>query len=200
MPKGRSPPRRIKGVSSGQKTRTVVIVSSRPAVSPSWAGASVYQAYSSGGSYSLKTRNAGSGVIGTVSAVGDDSGTKYITVVLDTDYTLSTSNPTDMAANIFKNLFYADGVAYGRFETVELTGVNTWKLTDLTYDPPDTNVSNSYGSIDVADVLVFYAGTMNSIVLISSETGMSLYYKTPSFNMVGVENTMAGLTPVEVVV
>lgn len=182
--------------------RCVMVVTTKPSNNPSWAGASVYQAYSLGGPYTRKTSNSGSGVIGTVQEVGTESGTAYITVLLDTDATLtSVLLSADMDTNPMLNLFYDAGLGlFGRFQTVELVGVNTWKLTDLQWDTTGTLQINSYGTMSADDELAFYQGTMNLIPLLPTEADMTLYYKTPSFNMYGVEQSLADVEYIEVII
>lgn len=179
--------------------RQILIASSKPINNPSWGGASVYRSYFVGGSYSRKLSLSGSGIIGDVSSVEYDSSGELlsVTVILDINATLASAiSYEELIADIYKNLFYVMGKGYGKFQTVDLVGVRTWELTDVLWDVTESAVSGA--EIVEGDVVMFYGGTMSLLTLNSSEVGRTLYFKTPSFNLYGAEQSLANVDPITV--
>ena len=181
----------------------VMVVSSKPMGNPSWAGASVYMAYSAGGSYARKLSLSGSGVIGDVTSVEYDSLNVFeilsITVLLDTDATLSSAiSYEELVIDMYKNLFYVDGKGFVKFQTVELVAAQTWKLTVFIWDTAGTMGSEDF--VEVGDVLVIYQGNMNLLSVLPADIGKTLYFKTPSFNFAGSEQSLADVDAISLTV
>lgn len=172
--------------------RVVYVEYSQPPDNPSWAGASVYRAYSSSGPYERLVSNTGSGVIGVAQAVGELLQKAYVDVLLDIDFTLSSAaNEQEFQANMARNLFWVKDKGYGRFKTATLIGEQTWRLTDLYWLSTYGYLTNTYGDIAEDDIIVFAAGTVNEIYLKDYEAGITLYFKCPSFNFYGEEQSLA---------
>ena len=180
-------------------TFKLLTVCSKPADNDSWAGASVWKAYAEGGAYTRKLSNTGSGVTGTVIAVGEDDDIAYISVELDWGATLYSATDFDtLMTTPGKNLFYVDGRGYGRFQTVELIGTNQWKLTGLIWNTVNFPRLNTYGDIEVDDVVAFFQGTISELALLEEDKYRDLYIKTPSFNLHGEEQSLADVAALSI--
>lgn len=171
----------------------ILLSSSKPADNDSWAGCSTYEAYTSGGSYIKKKTSYGTGIVGVVDSIGvEGEGTAYIVVVLDTDSTLSSATSFDaFMTTPYQNIFYVQGKGFGRFQTCELTGTNTWKLTNLLWDTVNFPKLNTYGSIEADDLIAFFSGVFTSVQIPAVDLYKVLYFKQVSFNLVGVEQSIS---------
>lgn len=169
-----------------------------PPPNESWSGASIYQAYAEDGDYVRKGTTSAGGVLGTVAAVGDSAGTKYIDVRLDGDDTLSS---LVALPSYFQNLAWVecltpapDEIHYIQFETVTLQSLTTWRLTGLTYDTIKVPVDNSYGAIAAGDAMVFYAQRPFTLDIPDADLGVPLWFKVLSVNQAGQEQSLADVT------
>lgn len=179
--------------SSGQNILAVTYTRS---TADAWAGASLYQAYSSGGSYIKKDACSRSGITGVIADVGSSNGVVYVDVTLDDDSTLASSADFDTFMSSPKQnmamVRHAGQDIYIRFQTVNLLTGNTWRLTGLLYDTVGWPQLNTYGVIAVADVFVIYfAGVPFYKEIPGTDLMRTLYFKLPSFNFRAIENSLA---------
>lgn len=179
-----------------QEDCRVGIVYSKSGDEP-WAGASLYKAYGAGGSYAKIATKPSSGITGKVIAVGTDNYDKYIDLELDWDYTLTSAIDFDDLMNTpRKNLMMIVTTSenkFIRFQDVTLIGTNQWRLKGLIYDTVNFPQLNTYGDIAVNDEIGLYENLPFVISFEDSDKGRTIYFKLPSFNFVGFEESLAGL-------
>lgn len=165
-----------------------------------WAGATIYRAYSTGGSY-VKLGAAAGGITGTVSGVGTSNYTKYIDVTLDsTDFTLTSATDfDDLITTANKNLFMvatSAGDKFVRFQNATLQSPGVWRLDGLVYDTVGFTNLNTYGDIAVNDKVAMYESLPFVDDLLSSDVDRTLYFKIASYNYRGALESLSDLTPI----
>lgn len=172
--------------------------------SASWAGASVHRAYTSGGTYNALAVERGSGITGTVNAVGFVNGLAYMDVLLDWGATLSSAvSFDDLITTPRKNLFFvrtATGDKFCKYQNVSLIAARTWRLTGLIYDLVDAPQLNTSGIAAVANNVGLYASIPHMLTFEASDKFRTLYFKLPSFNFGGLAQDMSGLTPISLAI
>jgi hypothetical protein len=163
-----------------------------------WAGASVYRAYSAGGSYAKLAAALGSPVTGEVIAVGDSS----IDVELDWDATLASVTGMDAlvldkTANLCL-LRTAGGDLYGKFQTVALLAPRQWRLSGLIVDLAGFPLPGSPAGIAVGDDFALYLGLRHLLPIGEADRHRTLYFKVPSSNFGGWEQSLADVAELSV--
>ena len=157
---------------------------------PAWAGAAVYRAYDSGGSYARRAAALGSPVTGRISAVGEN----FLDVELDWDATLSSALSMDeLVRDKTLNLLAirtGGGDRYVKFKTSELLAERQWRLRDLIVDLSGFP-SPSFCDIAINNELAFYHGIRHLLAIAEADRYRTLYYKFPSYNFAGREQSLA---------
>lgn len=174
---------------SGEKPQLAIAYSK--STSNSWCGASVYRAYSAAGSYTKIASKPGSGITGTVIAVGSN----YIDIELNWDATLSSATSfDDLVISSTKNLCMvriATGDKYIKFQDADLLAPKQWRLSKLIYDLVGFSLCNTVGGIAVNDKITLYTNIPHILVVPEADKHKTLYYKLPSFNFKGLEQSLA---------
>lgn len=161
-----------------------------------WCGLSLYRSYVTAGTFNKIDAASFSGITGVVVEVGEDSdGDKYIDVQLTYDYTFSSATSLDtLLVSSKQNLCVCQG-SYGdiyfRFQNCELIGTMKWRLSKLIFDCTGQTVLNSYGSVATPDKFCFYTQTQFFRTLDESDKHSTLFFKLPSFNFKGEEQSLA---------
>lgn len=170
--------------------RSLVAAAYSRSASAAWAGASVWRAYTPGGSYERVGSELGSPVTGRVIAVGEGT----LDVEMDWDATLSSAlSFDDLVVDKTKNLFVvttAAGEVFAKFQTVELLAPNQWRLSGLIYDLAGIP-RNTTGDIAVNDDLALYQGLRIVLEIPEADRYRTLYYKIPSFNFAAAEQSLS---------
>lgn len=157
-------------------------------------GFSLYRSYMSGGTFVRLEQSVTAGIIGVVSAVTTDT----ITIVLETDYTLTSLTSFDeMMRTPITNLMMvrtSGGDIYLRFQTVTLVDTNTWLLEGLLYDLTGYSyVDITTGIAEDDEVLIFEVLTFDKS-LGTVDKNRTLYLKVPTYNFAGTEISLADCT------
>jgi len=177
----------------------LAITYSRPDVD-SWAGTSLYLAYTEGGSYARKDSKQASGITGVVLATGIDNYDNYIDVVLEYDDTLTSATSFDDLITVQKKNLIAvkasTGDVFVRFQSADLIATKTWRLYGLIYDIVNIPKWNTYGIIAVDDEVGFYENAPYTRTISDADSGRTFYYKLPSFNSKGEEQSLTNIIPV----
>jgi hypothetical protein len=113
--------------------------------------------------------------------------------VLDSDLTLySAVSLDDLMASPLKNMIVvqlAAGDVFARFQACELLAARTWKLSGMIWDTVDFPRLNSIIGSGSNIKLAVYQGS--PFTYAPPVSGQNLYFKIPSFNLVGVEQSLA---------
>ncbi len=178
-----------------------IAVSYSRSAEESWAGASLYQAYSAGGSYTKIESKAWSGITGDVIALGNDglaqgiSYSHYIDIELDSDAGLSSATDfDDLITTAGKNLIIistSSGNKFIRFQDADLIGTRQWRLSGLIYDTVGFPELNTYGDVTIDDDVAFHENAPFIINILDADRGKTLFFKVPSFNFAGEEQSLA---------
>ncbi len=162
-----------------------------------FAGSSLYESFSSGGSYERKEVSYSSGITGVVSAVGFVNDEAYMDITLDSDATLTSAVDFDsLMITPRLNLGMVrttTGDMFLRFETATLIGTNQWKISGFIYDTVGFPMTNTYGSAAVADKIIMLTGLPFLRGTLDSEKFRTIYLKVAAFNFSGTEQTLAGV-------
>ena len=166
-----------------------------------WRGASLYKSYVSGSNYSRIDVANNSGITGTVDALGSLTGDiKYIDITLDTDATLSSATDFDtLLSTPLMNLCVfrtATRDIFLRFEDALLIGTNKWRISNIIYDTVLLPLLNTYGSIAVLDKMLFYSNVPFIESIIDIDVLRMLYFKIPSVNFAGTEQSLADISAI----
>lgn len=169
-----------------------------------WAGSTLYKSYISNSNYTALDKTAAVGVTGIVTGVGVDNYTAYVTVTLDSGYTLESAIDFDtLIASPNKNLCIfrtSAGDKFIRFEDAVLQSGTTWKLSGLIYDTLGEPLYNTTGAIATNDNFAFYSTMPYSKKLADTELNRTLYLKLPSYNLAGAERDLSTATEITLVV
>lgn len=168
---------------------------------PSWAGSSLYLAYSEGGSYVKKASQPRAGITGSVVGVGFSNADAYIDVQLDSDDVLTSAVDFDDLITVqTKNLVCVRTAAAGdvflRFQNADLVGTRTWRLYGLLYDTPGVPRWNTYGAVAAGDEVGFYQNAPYIRTIADADKGKTLWWKLPSLNPRGEEQSLAVVQPI----
>jgi hypothetical protein len=152
-------------------------------------GVSIYKSYASTGSYRKIGQTLVSGLIGYIIDLNPTN--PYIDVQLNTKDDLES---IDQINSIWENLaavILIDGsVVWFQYTTVEAYENNTWRITGLTYDADKSAIPNSYGDMDIGNKVLFYR-TPYRYVVEQKDIGKTLYFKFPTINPAGEEQSLA---------
>jgi hypothetical protein len=195
----------VPDIYNNETQRQIVATYSKPADLEAWVGASLYMSTNPIAGFVKKSSSTGSGLTGTVDDLGFDGvlSLAYIDVVLDWGATLSSAASMDeLVANPYKNLMFArvdDVDTFMQYQTVELIGTNTWRLSGLIYDLVNTPTINDYGTVVIGSKIGFYYNIPHTVLLEPFYEGSSLlYFKIVSFNHAGVEQSLADVSVIQV--
>lgn len=171
----------------------------------SWYGASLYRSTLPDGSYEYFNTTIQSGITGVVTDVGISGNTAYITVVLDSDDTLSSAiDFNDLYTTVNKNLAMIKTAGgkeiFIRYQTVTLIAANTWKLEGIIYDTTGFPSWNTHGIIVVGDEIYFYDVIPFTVVTKPELVGRTMYAKIASMNFVGAEEDLATVSAISRVI
>jgi hypothetical protein len=164
-----------------------------------WAGSSLYKSYSSGGTFTKIDTASFSGITGIISNIDiDNSGLYYIDVVFTYDYTFSSTTDLDsLIVSPKTNLFVIQG-SYGdlyfRFQDADLISTLTWRFSNLIYNCTEFAKINEVGSIAIGDKFVLYNPTQFFLTLSNTDKHNTLYFKLPSYNFKGTEQSLASIS------
>lgn len=174
----------------------------------SWTGASLYRAFSSGGSYSKVAEAQPEGCTGRLYSRDETS----ITVNLYNDATLESANGLeDLIADPTRNLFVlkisGQPDLYCKFMTAELTGTRTWKLSGLITSingvPRAGATFNGSGSSKYSipyvfstysTSILFYNRVPQKYLCAEEDKFRTLYFKLASVNNIGEEQSLSDCT------
>lgn len=129
-----------------------------------------------------------------------------IDVELDWDYTLASATSFDaLLSTPGKNLMVVignspqDGI-FCRYQTVELLGSKQWRLSGLICNVTNFPLIDTLGSIAADQDVVFYQGTQNVLSFLEAEKHRTLYFKLPSFNLYGEEQSLADVNSISLAI
>ncbi len=129
-----------------------------------------------------------------------------IDVELDWDYTLASATSFDaLLSTPGKNLMVVignspqDGI-FCRYQTVELLGSKQWRLSGLICNVTNFPLIDTLGSIAADQDVVFYQGTQNVLSFLEAEKHRTLYFKPPSFNLYGEEQSLADVNSISLAI
>jgi hypothetical protein len=165
----------------------------------SWAGAYVYRSYTLSGLYENIVETPGTGgITGEIIDIGED----YIDVLLDWDASLSSVTDFDaLISELTRNLMFVrtgSGDVFMRYQTVDLIGTLTWRLSGLIYDCTGFPRTHYLGSVAIGNSMAFDEYISHELSIDESDRNRLIYYKLPSVNLNLDQQSLADVTAISI--
>jgi hypothetical protein len=155
----------------------------------SWLGATIYDSFD-GDSYTKKYTSVGSGLMGKIDSITNDSITITVT---DEDTTLNSKD--DVFALLqdlnFNACYDSTANKYFRFGTATLVAAGQWKLEGIIWDCYDTPNLTHSASVGDTISLMKYKQLPTYIEYDIARKDSNIYYKFVSYNYGGVPQDIA---------
>lgn len=163
-----------------------------------WGGVSLYKAYVVSSGYEKLDTVHISGVTGTILATGTTNGINYIDIQLDSDAQLESAVDFDtLIITPYMNMGVIQTSSkdiFIKYEDVALIGTNQWRLSNIIYDLVNFPLVNTYGEVIINDKIAIYANIPFIEDLSSIDILKTLYYKLPSINIGGTQQSLSDIS------